>query len=88
MYAMPLWLCGAVALALLGGSSAFEANSQIALDLQPGACTAFEIDSLPHKYSYDVELIALTGICLPSNIRYALRECTQGVRGSAQHLLM
>lgn len=62
-------LLGAIALALLSGGSAFEANSDIALDLQAGACTAFEVDNLPHKYSYDVELVALTGICGPKNIR-------------------
>lgn len=82
---MTLLLCSAVVLALLGGSSAFEANSQIALDLQPGACTAFEVDNLPHKYSYDVELIALTGICSPSNIRCALGEAHRAskVQGNA-----
>ncbi|KAK9916152.1 hypothetical protein WJX75_009433 [Coccomyxa subellipsoidea] len=59
---------GAIALTLLSGGSAFEANSDIALDLQAGACTAFEVDNLPHKYSYDVQLVAMTGICDPRNI--------------------
>ncbi|CAL8469869.1 g9411 [Coccomyxa elongata] len=63
-----LILLGAIVLTLFSSGSALEANSDIALDLQAGACTAFEIDNLPHKYSYDVELIALTGICGPQNI--------------------
>jgi hypothetical protein len=65
-------LCGVLSLAVFGSASAFEPNTQIELDLQAGACTAFEVDDLPHKYSYDVELIALTGICSPMNIRCAL----------------
>ena len=60
-----------VVIGLISGAAAFEANSNIALDLQPGACAAFEIDDLPHKFSYDVELMGLTGICIDSNIRYA-----------------
>lgn len=64
-----LFILGAIALTLFSSGSALEANSDIALDLQGGACTAFDIDNLPHKYSYDVELIALTGICGPQNIR-------------------
>ena len=60
-----------VVIGLISGAAAFEANSDIALDLQPGACAAFEIDDLPHKFSYDVELMGLTGICIDSNIRYA-----------------
>ena len=50
-------------------SSAFEANTDIGIDLSPGACTAFEVDNLPHKFSYDIELIGLVGICIESNIR-------------------
>ena len=28
-----------------------------------------QVDNLSHKFSYDVELVALLGICLPQNIR-------------------
>ena len=69
---------GAIALTLLSGGSAFEANSDIALDLQAGACTAFEVDNLPHKYSYDVQLVAMTGICEPRKIRFVPRPNTRG----------
>ncbi len=71
---MRSFMLGAIALSLLSSGSAFEANSDIALDLQAGACTAFEVDNLPHKYSYDVDLVAMIGICGPQNIRSALRQ--------------
>ena len=58
-----------IVLGLVATSSAFEANTDIGIDLSPGACTAFEVDNLPHKFSYDVELIGLVGICIESNIR-------------------
>lgn len=61
-----------VLIGLLSTAAGFQANADTAIDLQPGACTAFEITDLPHKYSYDVDLIGLTGICINSNIRYRL----------------
>ena len=63
---------GAALLVLIGlvsSTAALEANTDNTINLEPGACTAFEVDNLPHKFSYNVELIGLTGICINSNIR-------------------
>ena len=66
--------CGAggallVLVGLISTAAALEANTDNSISLEPGACTAFEVDNLPHKFSYDVQLIGLTGICINSNIR-------------------
>lgn len=116
-------LCAILFLGLATSGRAFEANTDISIDLSAGSCTAFEVrllnvqsgplrhclvlpsrahvhttsslivctsmthlhpfdvfvkeiylctqqvDDLPHKFSYDVELVALLGIRLPQNIR-------------------
>ena len=59
-----------VLIGLVSSAAALEANTNNQINLEPGACTAFEVDNLPHKFSYDVELVGLTGICINSNIRY------------------
>lgn len=58
-----------VLVGLVSSAAALEANTDNSINLEPGACTAFEVDNLPHKFSYDVLLKGLTGICINSNIR-------------------